>query len=111
MPEEYVMKDLGYPRTPTKAWMVVDMPDGSRWRVPVQAIVDSRDFHYLHQREDTVGHIRSGELDSDNIADWACGDMNWYDVEDYAVQVPTDPATTDFQEGWVNGKKSFEGDI
>lgn len=38
MSRPYIMKDLGYQRTATKAQYIVEMPDGSEWAVPVQAI-------------------------------------------------------------------------
>ena len=111
------MKDLGYPRTPTTAQYRVTMPDGSVWAVPAQIIVDSRDENYAEDEEDTVGAIQSGALNSYEIYDWAANNMNWSDVEDYAVKVSDRPELTgeDFQEAWMNGEKElcplFEGDL
>lgn len=107
----YEMKDLGYPRTPTTAMYRVEMEDGSNWDVPVQAIADSRDENYADDREDTVGSIRNGDLIDSEISDWAGNNMNWEDVEAYAVKVDLPTRKINFQEGWCNGEKKIKGEI
>jgi hypothetical protein len=109
MANPYTMKDLGYERTPTSAVFRVEMPDGSRWDVPVQVIADSRDEFYAEDKEDTVGGIRRGSLTDYEITDWAASEMNWSDVQAYAVKADTPPRPVDFQEGWVNGEKEIVG--
>lgn len=107
----YQQKDLGYARTPTSAQMHITMEDGSVWAVPVQAIVDSRDESYADEKEDTIGFIRAGTLGDYNISDWAANNMNWDDVQEWAVKVENANKSIDFQEGWVNGEKEIVGDI
>jgi hypothetical protein len=107
----YTMKDLGYARTPTDAKLRVEMPDGSLWEVPVQVIVDSRDEYYRGDEEDTTGFIRKGSLGEYEVYDWAGNNMNWSDVQEYAVQVPLPVRKVDFEDGWANGEKSIEGAI
>lgn len=108
---QYKMKDLGYQRTPTDALYRVEMPDGSKWDIPVQCIADSRDENYSEDKEDTIGSIRDGGLDNSDICDWAENNMNWDDVKAYAVQVPSRPRKVDFQQGWCNGAKEIIGAI
>ena len=106
----YQMKDLGYTQTPTAAWMQVTMPDGSAWKVPLQIIADSRDEHYREDQEDTIGFIRDGSLTDYEIYDWAAGNMDWTDVEDFAVkEVPA--GKVDYQGGGINGSKRIIGNI
>jgi hypothetical protein len=109
MAKQYAMKDLGYQRTPTKAIFRVEMPDGSKWDVPVQAIVDSRDEHYSDEQEDTIGFIRAGSPDKYKISDWAGNNMNWDEVMPYAVKASIPPVPVDYQEGWCNGEKEIVG--
>ena len=110
-PIKYTAKDLGYPRTSTKAMYRVEMPDGSHWEVPVQVIADSRDHHYREDKEDTIGFIRDGSLDQFEITDWAANNMNWSDVEQFAIRAifPTNPV--DYEEGWCNGEKEIVGEL
>lgn len=106
----YKAKDLGYARTPTTGQMRVEMPDGSRWDVPLQVIADSRDEYYSADAEDTIGFIRAGELDAYDLTDWAANNMNWDEVRKYAVPLPaSENQKPDYQEGWVNGDKEIIG--
>lgn len=107
----YVMKDLGYERTPTTAIYRVEMEEGSKWDVPVQVIADSRDEHYQEDDEDTIGAIRDGELPAGEIQDWAGNNMNWSDVEAFAVRAEVTPKKIDWEEGWCNGEKEIVGSI
>lgn len=109
---KYEMKDFGYPRTPTTALFRVEMGDGSKWDVPVQAIADSRDENYADEKEDTVGGIREHSLSGSEIHDWAGNNMNWEDVEAFAVPVPaSELKKPNYQEGWCNGEKQIVGDL
>lgn len=106
----YEMKDLGYTRTPTTAILRIEMPDGSKWDVPIQAIVDSRDAFYADDHEDTIGGIRANTLDASEIHDWAANEMNWSDVKEWAVRAPdAKPKPVNWEEGWANGEKEVIG--
>jgi len=90
----------------------VQMDDNSLWDVPVQAIADSRDENYAYDKEDTIGSIRDGGLSDAEIHDWAGNNMNWDEVEAYAVLVPASKQKkVDWQEGWCNGEKEIVGKI
>lgn len=108
----YAMKDLGYKRTPTTAMFRVEMSDGRKWDVPVQAIADSRDENYREDEEDTIGSIRDGGLGDYEINYWAGNNMNWADVKDFAVLAPPDTKKKiDREEGWANGEKEIIGSV
>jgi hypothetical protein len=108
----YTAKDLGYKRTSTDAIYRLEMPDGSVWDVPIQAIADSRDDHYAEDREDTVGEIRDGRIHESAIDDWAENNMNWSDVSKFAVRAPNaKPKPVDYEDGWSNGLKDIIGRI
>ena len=105
------MTDIGYPRKPTSAMIRVEM-DNDVWDVPAQLVADSRDAHYSTEKEDTIGFIRDGSLDAGALHDWASNNMDWNDVEDYAVQIPVlANSFRDRQEGWVNGKHTIIGNL
>jgi hypothetical protein len=105
----YKMKDLGYVRTPTAARYRVEMPDGSFWQVPVQAIADSRDEHYADEQEDTIGFIHANSISKHEITDWAANNMNWSEVAEFAVRMDRPETKVDFEEGWANGNKKIVG--
>lgn len=108
---KYVQKDLGYLREPTYAFVRVEMPDHSWWKVPAQIVADSRDEHYRSDEEDTIRFIREGSLEQYDFFDWLGNNMNWDDVELYAGEMPRPSAKTDYQEGWVNGEKVLLGSL
>jgi hypothetical protein len=96
-----------------KKTLVVTMPDGSRWGMPVLTIARNRADHYKSEfggnfnrslNEDTIPLFTS---DPDEIADWAANNMNWADVKVLAHLVKA-PPVVDYQEGWVNGEKELE---
>lgn len=96
----------------TEQQLVVTMPDGSQWAVPVRVIADHHAKHYAHQYADDAHaalNFKTGPLfDSDRqaIVDWAEGSMNWEDVKAHAVQLHS-ANFIDYQVGWVNGDKHF----
>ncbi len=79
--------------------------------VPVQAIADDRDDNYRDEEEDTIGFIREGSLDNYEITDWAANNMNWDEVQEFAVQVHSKTKPNNYQEGWMNGEKEIIGNI
>ena len=95
-----------------KQRMIVTMPDGSRWGVPVAIIARDRATHYASEfggdverslAEDSVPLFEESEFE---IIDWAANNMNWSDVAPHAVRMAeSEPA--DYQEGWVNGDKQL----
>ncbi|WP_222424364.1 hypothetical protein [Yersinia mollaretii] len=71
----------------------ITMPDGCRWAVPAHVI-------QTHAADNDV------EIsDEKDIVDWAENNMNWFEVVELAVM--TTPPEDDYQDGWVNGEKTF----
>lgn len=87
----------------------ITMPDCSIWSVPVIEIAKNRAQYYAYEfggdierslTEDTIPLFESDEYE---IIDWASENMNWVDIEEFAVCIK--PPTVDYQEGWLNGNK------
>lgn len=94
--------------------MTVEMPDGSKWGVPVEMIARNRAAHYADEfdgdverslAEDTIPLFESDDYE---IQDWAVNNMNWSDFDGHQVKVADAPAP-DFQEAWLSGEKDFVG--
>lgn len=95
--------------------LVVTMPDGSEWAVPVEVIARRRAEYYADEYdgdvqrsldEDTLPLFESSPSE---VADWAANEMNWEDEEVSAVAFELSPAPpVDFHEGWINGEKRVE---
>ena len=110
MAETYQMKDLGYPRTPTTAKIILTCTNGDMWEIPAQLAADSRDEHYKNSKEDTVKDIRQGVIDDSELLDWAWGYLNWVDVEKFATKLDV-PKLYDMQEEWINGELDVTGAV
>jgi len=96
-------------------YYIVEMPDGSKYSIPLCIILKNRAEYYASIEydgdilksllEDTIPCCMSNQ---DEIEDWASNNMDWKDVEKYAVKIADadrSPMTEDdFQDGWVNGK-------
>ena len=96
-----------------KQRLIVEMPDGSRWGVPVILIARNRAAAYakefdgdveLSLDEDTIPLFEGDEFE---IIDWAQNNMNWEDVEAHACRMAQSEPDHDFQDGWVNGNKEL----
>lgn len=91
---------------------IVEMPDGSRWAVPVHVIAANHAAEYADEYDgNTAVSLEQGTkplfADPDEIADWAKNSMDWADVKDFARPVE-EADDIDFQDGWVNGEWSVE---
>ncbi len=95
----------------TDKFLRVTMPDSSRWDVPVWVISDDRansyvdEFNGSHERSLSEDTIPLFEEDEYEIVDWAANNMNWEDVEEWAVCAKD--AVVDLDEGWANGSKKI----
>lgn len=94
----------------TRKLLSVEMPDGSKWGVPVDMIARHRAMHYAHKfggdverslTEDTMPIFKSDDY---FIEDWAENNMNWSDFEGHQFKL-SDEEPPDFQDAWVNGNK------
>ena len=85
--------------------LVIEMPDGSKWGVPVDVIARNRAANYAHEFngdversmvEDTLPLFAASDYE---IIDWASNNMNWSDVAAQARKLQDAPMP-DFQEAW-----------
>lgn len=92
--------------------LLITMPDGSVWAVPVDVIALSRATYYASEfcgdvqtslDQDTLPLFNSEPFE---IEDWAANNMNWEDVVKHARLIKE--GETDYQEGWVNGEKEVK---
>jgi hypothetical protein len=92
----------------------IEMEDGSKWDVPARIIADNRARYYVeYDSKQPDNEMTKEEIynvtftdtmnDDSEIYDWAANNMNWSDVEIYAVKVLT--KEVNFEEGWRNGEK------
>lgn len=75
-----------------KKYLLVEMPDLSVWRVPVQIIADSMTDYYVERNgEDReMAKAETEQLfteNEDEIEYWASENMDWNEVKSHAVQV------------------------
>lgn len=91
-------------------YLRVTMNDGTRWDVPAEVIAQNRAKYYAEiDPTTTLEEEYSYAMEDDGeLMDWAANNMNWEDVEKYAVRAPDAPKEApDYQEGWVNGEKEI----
>ncbi len=86
----------------------VEMPDGSKWEVPVAIIALDRARYYAHEFQDVIESLNKDTLplfqDSwGEIEDWARNNMDWGEVSMNAVCVEQ-PSKINYQDGWVDGE-------
>lgn len=90
--------------------LIVSMPDGFDYAVPVEVIARNRAEYYAVK--DYSGDVTKSlvddtlplfQADSAEIREWAAYNMNWNDVKDKAKQVIKRHIKVDYQEAWVNG--------
>ena len=91
-------------------YLVTEMPDGTKWAVPVTYIARHRAKHYADEFDNDLERSLAEDTrllfeDSDyEVEDWAVGSFNWKDVEPFAFKIEDSPKP-DFQEGWLGGDK------
>lgn len=92
--------------------MTIEMPDGSKWGVPVEMIARHRATHYASEfgcdveqslAEDTIPLFESDDYE---IQDWAMNNMNWNDFDGCQIKLSDAPAP-DFQAAWMSGAKGY----
>ena len=91
-----------------KKYLLIEMPDFSVWRVPVQVIAGARTDYYAERWGEDREKVKAETelLFTENefeIEDWAANSMDWDEVKAHAVQVKA--GEVDYQEGWINGNK------
>lgn len=95
--------------------LLVDMPDGLTYAIPVEIIARHRAQYYANKeydgdiaeslRDDTLPLF---EEDPYNIRDWAANNMNWSEVKLSAVALTKKIDEDLFEDAWVNGEWSVK---
>ena len=99
-------------------YLEVTMKNGEVWRVPASIIAMERAIYYIEHdiksgdvkeedRDEALDQeYMNGYEDNYNITDWAGNNMNWSDIKDKAIRMPTPPLTDkQYEEDWQNGKR------
>lgn len=98
-----------------KKSLIVDMPDGLAYAIPVELIARNRAQYYADKeydgdiaeslRNDTIPLF---EEDPYNIRDWAANNMNWSEVKSSAVLLAKKVDEDLFDDAWINGEWSVK---
>lgn len=101
--------EFEYKRTPAPKGMgvVVEFENNDRFFIPAQAIADDRDENYASDEEDTIGFILAGSLDGYDLTDWLSNNMNWEDVEEFAVKLKPKEEPFTYDDGWGSAEKDY----
>lgn len=94
--------------------LIVTMPDGSEWAIPVAVIALHR-ATYFAKSGDFVDLTSSLELDTlplfrthaHAVIAWAGGKMRWSDVQASAYLL-NPPPRPDYEKGWIHGTKRLD---
>jgi len=94
----------------TRKMLSIEMPDGSKWGVPVEMIARHRATQYAHEFDGDVERsliedtLPLFESDDYAIKDWASNNMDWDYFVGHQFRLSYEQPP-DFQGAWVNGKK------
>lgn len=95
-------------------YLTVEMPDGSRWGVPVAMIAKNHADHHASEfggdakRSLIEGTLPLFESDHNEIIDWGQNNMDWADFDGYQVKL-TEAPEPNFQDVWQTGAKEIYG--
>lgn len=90
--------------------LIVTMPDGLDYGVPIEVIARNRAEHYAKEFnhditrsliEDTLPLFESDEYE---IHDWAANNMNFSDVKDQTIILKKKVEKVDYEDAWCNGE-------
>lgn len=91
-------------------YLIVTMPDQTRWRIPASIIAQDRARYYAKLDEERGGgdledlfQLEYALTSGYELLDWASNNMNWEDVARYAEQLKA-PAP-DYRLAWPNAPK------
>jgi len=90
-----------------KNYLVVTMPDQSRWRIPARFIAEHRARYYMRNDHgaDWVDEVTLALADDYELKDWASHNMNWADVVAIAERLPDELVDCDYGQAWGNADK------
>lgn len=91
-------------------YLRVSMPDRSKWDVPCSIIAKSYAEYYDERDADTTYQEEFDFVIKDNyeLMDWASNNMDWEDVEGWAIKVEeSEDRNPIYRKGWINGHKEI----
>ena len=86
--------------------LILTSPEGDEWAIGVQHIITHRANVYGGTDESFQKTVNLFESDDFEIEDWAVNNMNWSDVESYAVKVKE--CKLDMDTAWAEGEFRVE---
>lgn len=97
-----------------KKRLMVDMPDGTSWSIPVQVIAEHRARLYSNRIDPERGYRETLEWtlelfgeDDFEITDWAANNMDWDDVEKHATKIEKqNEPPPNYVSGWYEAEKT-----
>ncbi len=89
----------------------VTMENGDVYGIPAEVIAENYAAYYASLGEDYKENydtmLKWFDTNDFEFEDWAKNNMNWEDVADQAVRLPSRKKEVDFQEGWMNGEVEY----
>ena len=85
-----------------KKYLVVTMPDHTRWRIPAQFVAE----HYAARFPGTCQAVFDDEVafvlnDDYELENWATNIMSWSDVVSVAERLPDEIVECDYERAWA----------
>lgn len=98
-------------------YLIVTMSDNSQWKIPAQYIAEQRAEYYATrdcEKDKSLDYttifkeeVKYALKSNSEIEDWASNNMNWVDVKDIAVEMPSKKKEMDFEDEWTNADKEI----
>lgn len=90
----------------TDKFMILTTESGRRYAFPCHVIAHFRSSYYAGRGDSYEEEYEYTANDASELFDWAQSNMNWDDVEHYAVELPRIEQAEDLQEQWIMGNMS-----
>ena len=93
-----------------KNYLIVIMPDHSRWRISARFIAEHRAKYYAGRVPDRyqaifVDEVAFAMFDDYVLKSWASNAMNWADVVSVAERLPDESVECDYERAWASADK------
>ena len=85
---------------------IIEAENGEEWSIPVRVIAENRAKYYASKGlvfEEVLKDTDEYFSFDHYLNDWACNNMNWDEVKEFAKKVK-EPSAEDLQEMWTNPK-------
>ncbi len=82
--------------------LIITMPDGTEWKVPLHIVVEHRKNHWLKRENLTVL-----EADDQELLGWASEYMSWDDINPFAELVEPSLQPPDYVKLYAESRKTI----